>query len=270
MTDYAFETEVLSGLPRVVIADDDEAMAALLEVLVSVSGAGEVVAVAHDGREAVDLVLKHDPEIALLDIEMPRLRGTQAAAAIRTYRPQTRVILHTGNLDHSVRREAAALGVQLLDKLAAPDSLKSVLAGEIASANGEEAARPIEDIVLVALERRPNEAVIVIAASEEVVFYDHLASEILALPFPPKRMPFAEFRRSLTSVGSDGTPQPPEKRPMFRALAARADSEGVFYELVRDEILTMRSRAKAYHGPDGEFLGVAAYWTVLARRPATA
>jgi CheY-like chemotaxis protein len=269
MTESAYEAEALGRLPRVVIADDDEAMAALLEVLVSVSGAGEVVAVAHDGREAVDLVLKHDPEIALLDVEMPRLRGTQAAAAIRTYRPQTRVILHTGNLDRRVRREAAALGVLLLDKMAAPDSLKSVLAGEAASTNGE-APRPIEDLVLVALERRPHEAVIVISASQEVVFYDHLASEILALPFPPKRMALAEFRRSLTSVGPDGTPQPPEKRPLFRALAARADSEGVFHELVREEILTIRSRALAYHGPDGEFLGVAAYWTVIARQAATA
>jgi CheY-like chemotaxis protein len=210
----------------------------------------------------------HDPEIALLDVEMPRLRGTQAAAAIRAYRPRTRVILHTGNLDRRVRREAAALGVPLLDKMAAPHSLTSVLTAEAASANGE-ASRPIEDLVLVALERRPNEAVIVIAASHEVVFYDHLASEILALPFPPKRMPFSEFRRSLTSVCPDGTPQPAERRPMFLALAARADSEGVFHELLGDELLTIRSRALAYNGPDGEFLGVAAYWTVLARETAT-
>lgn len=74
---------------------------------------------AREGREAVDVVLGHNPEIALLDVEMPRLRGTQAAEAIRTYRPHTRVILHAGNFEPSLRKDALAFGVPLLDKMAA-------------------------------------------------------------------------------------------------------------------------------------------------------
>jgi DNA-binding NarL/FixJ family response regulator len=89
-------------LLRVVIADDDPAMLGLLDALVSLPGVGVVVGRARDGRETIDLVLAHNPEIALLDVEMPRLRG-QSAEVIRTL-----PAAHTGDPAHRKLRTQSA------------------------------------------------------------------------------------------------------------------------------------------------------------------
>ncbi|WP_221449376.1 response regulator [Micromonospora polyrhachis] len=55
----------------------------------------DVVAEAADGREAVALVRAHRPQVALLDIRMPRLDGLAAAAQIRQLVPETAVVMLT-------------------------------------------------------------------------------------------------------------------------------------------------------------------------------
>ena len=248
-------------MPRVVIADDDQVTAALLQALVSIAGVGEVVAVARDGREALDLVVAHEPEIALLDVQMPRLRGPQVAAAIRAYNPHTRVILHTAHVDDDVRREAELLGVPLVDKLHAADTLEDVLTAAAAATDGLR-ARPIERLVLVALERRPDEAVLVVTADGEVVFYGHEAADLLRLPFPPRPIRLDDMHESLAIVDADGNPLPLVERPLFRALREQTDVEGYIHQRRGDDILRIHARAVAFHGPDHEFLGVADYLQV--------
>ncbi len=245
-------------MPRIVIADDDEVTAALLQALISIAGVGEVVAVASDGREALDLVVAHEPEIALLDVQMPRLRGPQVAAAIRTYNPHTRVILHTAHVDDDVRREAELLGVPLVDKLHAADTLEDVLAAAAAETDGL-GARPIERLVLVALERTPEETVLVVTADREVVFYGHEAADLLRLPFPPQPMSLDDMRETLAISDADGNPLPLVERPLFRALREHTDVEGHIHQRRGDDILRIHARAVAFHGPDHEFLGVADY-----------
>ncbi|BCB81802.1 response regulator transcription factor [Phytohabitans flavus] len=55
----------------------------------------DVVAEAGDGREAVDLTLAHRPQVALLDIRMPRLDGLAAATEIHRSAPDTAVVMLT-------------------------------------------------------------------------------------------------------------------------------------------------------------------------------
>ena len=253
-------------LPRAVIADDDPAMLELLDALVSISSVASVVGRARDGREAVDLVLAHNPEIALLDVDMPRLRGTQAAEVIRTYRPHTQVILHTANLEPSLREEALAIGVPLLDKMAAAERLENVLREIAATADGE-VPRPIDSLVLLALERRPDEATLMINAEHEVLFYDHVIAQILGLPFPPEQMPLSQFRRNFTQIDVDGASQPLAQRPTLQALETHKDVEGVVYERLGDDVLKIHSRARVIHADDGAFLGIVAYWRVLKQTP---
>lgn len=248
-------------MPRIVIADDDQVTAALLQALVSVAGVGEVVAVASDGREALDLVVAHEPEIALLDVQMPRLRGPQVAAAIRTYHPHTRVILHTAHVDEDVRREAELLGVPLVDKLHAADTLEDVLTAAAAETDGLR-ARPIERLVLVALERRPDEAVLVVTADREVVFYGHEAADLFQLPFPSQPMRLHDIYERLAIVDADGNPLPLIDRPLFQALREQIDVEGYIHQRRGDDILRIHARAVALHGLNREFLGVADYLQV--------
>ncbi|MEE2040596.1 response regulator transcription factor [Nocardiopsis sp. CT-R113] len=80
---------------RVLLADDEAMIRAGVRAIVRTDPRIEVVAEAADGREAVDLVLTHRPDVALLDIRMPRMDGLAATAEIRRVAPATAVVILT-------------------------------------------------------------------------------------------------------------------------------------------------------------------------------
>ena len=78
---------------RVLLAEDHGLVrAGLCALLESMSGV-EVVAQASDGREAIALIAKHQPHIAVLDITMANMNGLEAAARIARDFPGVRVII---------------------------------------------------------------------------------------------------------------------------------------------------------------------------------
>ena len=101
--------------PRIVIADDHEPTRVLLRTLIELEGM-QVVGEAEDGREAVALVLEHDPDLVLLDVNMPGLDGLGAAEVIRASRPRIQLLLHTGEPLEAARGRATALQLPLTDK----------------------------------------------------------------------------------------------------------------------------------------------------------
>jgi DNA-binding NarL/FixJ family response regulator len=102
---------------RIVYADDDEPYRRLLRAAFGMLPEFEVVGEACDGGEAVALALVGDADAVLLDVEMPVLDGFEAAEQIRQARPETRVLLHTGELLEERRARAGELDLVLLDKL---------------------------------------------------------------------------------------------------------------------------------------------------------
>ncbi|GLZ76288.1 DNA-binding response regulator [Actinorhabdospora filicis] len=93
---------------RVLLADDEHMIRAGVRAILSTDPGIEVVAEAADGREAIDLALAHRPDIALLDIRMPRLDGLSAAAELRRVLPETAVVmLTTFGEDEHVHRALA-------------------------------------------------------------------------------------------------------------------------------------------------------------------
>ncbi len=81
-------------MTRVVIADDHPAFRAGLRLLLEDSEL-EVVAEAGDGRGAVDAVVRTDPDVALLDLQMPGLTGVEVTTRLAEVAPRTRVVVLT-------------------------------------------------------------------------------------------------------------------------------------------------------------------------------
>jgi DNA-binding NarL/FixJ family response regulator len=67
---------------RVLVADDHGILREALRRAIEASELGSVVAEAADGREAVDLALQHRPDVAIMDLWMPRLSGEEATRQI--------------------------------------------------------------------------------------------------------------------------------------------------------------------------------------------
>ncbi|MBB4935313.1 DNA-binding NarL/FixJ family response regulator [Lipingzhangella halophila] len=80
---------------RLVLADDEPAIRAGVRAILTSDPEIEVVAEAADGREAVETVRRYRPDVALLDIGMPRLDGLAAAAELRRAVPDTAVVILT-------------------------------------------------------------------------------------------------------------------------------------------------------------------------------
>ncbi|MFF0517604.1 response regulator [Actinomadura nitritigenes] len=80
---------------RVLLADDETMIRAGVRAILSADPGIDVVAEAGDGREAVDLALAHHPDVALLDIRMPRMDGLTAADELRRAAPATAVAILT-------------------------------------------------------------------------------------------------------------------------------------------------------------------------------
>ena len=78
---------------RILLADDHELVRAGFRSLLEKIPFVEVIAEAKEGREAVELVRKHRPDIALIDIAMPKLNGLEAVARITKESSNTRVIV---------------------------------------------------------------------------------------------------------------------------------------------------------------------------------
>jgi DNA-binding NarL/FixJ family response regulator len=120
---------------RVLIADDHAVVRQGLRTLVELQEGMEVVAEAADGEEAVAAVEATSPDVALLDLVMPRLGGIEAIRLIRERFPATRVLVLTSFADDDTVLPAVRAGaagyllkdVQPRDLIAA---IRTVHAGE--------------------------------------------------------------------------------------------------------------------------------------------
>lgn len=97
---------------RVVLADDHTLVRQGIRTLLSLSRQFEVVGEASDGIEALALIELAMPDVALLDVRMPRLGGLDVLRTVRQRWPAVGVILLTTFDEDSVVMQAVSLGVQ--------------------------------------------------------------------------------------------------------------------------------------------------------------
>ncbi len=120
---------------KVILADDHTLVRAGIRSLLESIDSVEVVADCGDGREALDLIDEHRPDVAVLDIGMPGLNGLEVARRAAQTSPQTRVIILSMYADPSYVRQALKAGVSgyLLKGAAVSElslALKAVMRGE--------------------------------------------------------------------------------------------------------------------------------------------
>ena len=84
---------------RVAVVDDQRLFTRGLSGLVDMLPETEVVGVAYDGEEAVELCRKEEPDVVLMDISMPKMDGISATREVRDLLPQTAVIILTAHED---------------------------------------------------------------------------------------------------------------------------------------------------------------------------
>src|SRR2546427_10040324 len=96
---------------RVVLADDHVVLRQGVRALLERHGF-EVVAEASDGRTAVELTRRHEPNVAVLDIMMPLLNGIDAARQIVEACPGTQVVMLTALEQERLVTDAVQAGVR--------------------------------------------------------------------------------------------------------------------------------------------------------------
>jgi DNA-binding NarL/FixJ family response regulator len=240
---------------RVVVADDYAPMRALLRDLLTLVPDVEIVGEASDGLEAVELVQAVDPDLVLLDIEMPRLDGVAAAEVIRSFRPQTEIVLHSAATSRGKLERAAALGLRILDKNQLHEVVEVVEVVETAR------QRVIEPLVLLALAGHSDEGILIVKADETIPFYNGVAARLLRLPWPSQRLTLAGLRERVRVLDEHGLPYANAERPLARALveqtAARAE---VVCEFVGDgSRRRLQMISLPFCDPPGDFIGVGNY-----------
>jgi len=97
---------------RILIADDVQEARRNTRLMLATIDDVEVVAIASNGLQAVQLAKEHHPDIVLLDINMPELDGLSAYLRIAQIHPDTGCIIISAEKDTTTLRTAMSLGVQ--------------------------------------------------------------------------------------------------------------------------------------------------------------
>lgn len=115
---------------RIVLADDHTIIRSGLRLLLEQQPDFKVVAEASDGRQAVQLVSKHHPNVVILDIGMPELNGIEATRQIVAQDPHPDVVILSMHSDESYVLRALKAGARayILKNAAEADLIRAVQA----------------------------------------------------------------------------------------------------------------------------------------------
>ena len=182
---------------RVLAVDDHPLLREGVAALIGSEEDMELVGEAANGREALDLFRKYQPEITLMDLQMPEMNGIDAIGAIRGEFPDARIIIlttHPGDFQVSRALKAGARGYvlkgmlrkELLETIRAVHAgqkrLSSEAAAEIAEHLADCGLTPREiDVLRLVAAGNSNKEIGVRLSLTEVTVKSHLKSILAKL-----------------------------------------------------------------------------------------
>jgi DNA-binding NarL/FixJ family response regulator len=110
MTQTAGAAGAQPRLIRIVLADDHAVLRAGLTALLNAEADMNVIGEAGDGLACIAVVTATQPDVVLLDLNMPQMGGLEALAELRRVAPQSRVLVLTMHDDESYLRQVLATG----------------------------------------------------------------------------------------------------------------------------------------------------------------
>ncbi|WP_123041435.1 response regulator transcription factor [Cohnella candidum] len=113
---------------RIVIADDQILMRDALQTVINLEEDLQVVGVADNGEQALDLVRSLQPDLVLMDVQMPRMDGIEAVKIILSETPGTKVLMLTTFADDDYIVDSMSLGAAgfLLKDMPADKLIQSI------------------------------------------------------------------------------------------------------------------------------------------------
>jgi DNA-binding NarL/FixJ family response regulator len=118
----------MTAVIRVVLADDQTLVREGLSLMLGLVDGIEVVGVAEDGEQAVAMVDAESPDVALLDLRMPRVDGVEATARIKQHYPDVEVVVLTTYADDESVMAALRAGARgYLTKDASSDEIERAI-----------------------------------------------------------------------------------------------------------------------------------------------
>jgi DNA-binding NarL/FixJ family response regulator len=123
---------------RILLVDDDASFLNSLETLLTGEPRLEIVGMAASGEEALAAAARTEPDVAVIDVLMPRMSGVECAHQLQERYPNARVILVSGSIFEDRRPHPDERGTDAyLDKSEVPERLHATilsLAAETTSA----------------------------------------------------------------------------------------------------------------------------------------
>jgi len=113
-------------LPRLLIADDDPVVVSML--CAQLRAHFDIVAGALDAEDAIALAYKHQPDVAIIDVQMPAGGGLRATQEMQSRAPGTAIVVLSADESDGVVREVIAAGaIAYIRKGATTDELAATL-----------------------------------------------------------------------------------------------------------------------------------------------
>ena len=96
-----------SSTVRILVVDDHELTRLTLQLVFSAQENIQVVGLASNGQEAVEMVKRHEPDVIVLDLQMPVMDGWCASGHIKAISPDTQIIAYSSVEDSKLLEKKA-------------------------------------------------------------------------------------------------------------------------------------------------------------------